>query len=73
MNTHWVEDNGKRTRLPGSGGAADIAAMAKRCIIIMNHEQRRFVDKFTSSRHPVSATAAIGVSAKAYPAADPAA
>ncbi|HTF92195.1 MAG TPA: CoA-transferase, partial [Verrucomicrobiae bacterium] len=35
----------KRTRLPGSGGAADIAAMAKRCIIIMNHERRRFVEK----------------------------
>jgi glutaconate CoA-transferase subunit B len=42
LNTHWVEENGKRTRLPGSGGAADIATMAKRCIIIMNHEKRRF-------------------------------
>lgn len=45
LNTHWVEDNGKRTRLPGSGGAADIATMAQRCIIIMNHERRRFVPK----------------------------
>jgi len=45
LNTHWVEDNGKRTRLPGSGGAADIAVMAKRTIIIMNHERRRFIDK----------------------------
>jgi len=45
LNTHWVEENGKRTRLPGSGGAADIAAMANRCIIIMNHERRRFVEK----------------------------
>ena len=45
LNTHWVEDNAKRTRLPGSGGAADIATMARRCIIIMNHERRRFVDK----------------------------
>ena len=45
LNTHWVEDNGKRTRLPGSGGAADIATMAKRTIIIMNHQKRRFVDK----------------------------
>src|SRR5215475_12500000 len=43
--THWVEENGKRTRLPGSGGAADIATMAKRCIIIMNHEKRRFSPK----------------------------
>ena len=45
LNTHWVEDSGKRTRLPGSGGAADIATMAKRSIIIMNHQKRRFVDK----------------------------
>jgi glutaconate CoA-transferase subunit B len=45
LNTHWVADNGKRTRLPGSGGAADIATMAKRCIIIMNHERRRFTPK----------------------------
>jgi glutaconate CoA-transferase subunit B len=45
LNTHWVEDNGKRTRLPGSGGAADIATMAKRCIVIMNHERRRFTPK----------------------------
>ena len=45
LNTHWVEENGKRARLPGSGGAADIATMAKRCIIIMNHEKRRFPPK----------------------------
>ena len=45
LNTHWVEENGKRTRLPGSGGAADIAVMAKRSVIIMNHERRRFVEK----------------------------
>lgn len=42
LNTHWVEEKGKRVRLPGSGGAADIAALAGRCIIIMNHERRRF-------------------------------
>jgi glutaconate CoA-transferase subunit B len=45
LNTHWVEENGKRTRLPGSGGAADIATMANRCIIIMNHERRRFTPR----------------------------
>ena len=45
LNTHWVEESGKRTRLPGSGGAADIATMARRCIIIMNHERRRFVPR----------------------------
>ncbi len=42
LNTHWVEESGKKIRLPGSGGGADIATLARRCIIIMNHERRRF-------------------------------
>lgn len=45
LNTHWVIENRKRVRLPGSGGAADIASLAGRCIIIMNHERRRFPPK----------------------------
>jgi len=45
LNTHWVQEHGKRTRLPGSGGAADVATMAGRCIIIMNHERRRFAPR----------------------------
>ncbi len=52
LNTHWVEDNGKKTRLPGSGGAADIATMAKRCIIIMNHERRRLTAKVQYTTSP---------------------
>jgi len=31
------------TRLPGSGGACDLASLAQRHIIIMKHEKRRFV------------------------------
>lgn len=52
LNTHWVEENGKRTRLPGSGGAADIATLAKRCIVIMNHEKRRFARKVQQITSP---------------------
>jgi glutaconate CoA-transferase subunit B len=33
------------TRLPGSGGACDLASLAQRHIIIMKHEKRRFVPK----------------------------
>jgi glutaconate CoA-transferase subunit B len=33
------------TRLPGSGGACDLASLAKRHIIIMSHEKRRFVPR----------------------------
>ncbi len=32
-------------KLPGSGGAADIAALAGRLLIIMEHERRRFVPR----------------------------
>jgi glutaconate CoA-transferase subunit B len=32
-----------QTRLPGSGGACDLACLAKRHIIVMTHEKRRFV------------------------------
>lgn len=41
-------------RLPGSGGAADIASFARRTVIIMTHEQRRFrerVSYLTSAGH----------------------
>jgi glutaconate CoA-transferase subunit B len=47
-----VEESGKRIRLPGSGGAADIATMAQRCIIIMNHERRRFPAKVSYITSP---------------------
>jgi glutaconate CoA-transferase subunit B len=44
LNTSYVGDlNGRFTRLPGSGGACDLASLAKRHIIIMKHEKRRFV------------------------------
>lgn len=33
------------TRLPGSGGGADIASMAGRLMIVMAHQRRRFVSK----------------------------
>jgi glutaconate CoA-transferase subunit B len=40
-----------RVRLPGSGGAGDIACLSKRTVVIMLHERRRFpeqVDYLTS-------------------------
>lgn len=46
LNTTYVGDrNGKFTRLPGSGGACDLASLAKAHIIIMAHQKRRFVEK----------------------------
>ncbi len=46
LNTSYVGGpSGTKTRLPGSGGACDLACLAKRHIIIMAHEKRRFVPK----------------------------
>jgi glutaconate CoA-transferase subunit B len=46
INTSYIGDyNAPTTKLPGSGGAADIAAMSKRLLAIMNHEKRRLVPR----------------------------
>jgi glutaconate CoA-transferase subunit B len=46
INTSYIGDfRAPKTKLPGSGGAADIAAMSKRTLAIMNHEKRRLVER----------------------------
>ncbi len=46
INTSYIGDIAEPTvKLPGSGGAPDIAAMAERLIIIMNHQKHRLVEK----------------------------
>ena len=46
VNTSYIGDiNEPITKLPGSGGAADIAALSKRLLVIMNHEKRRLREK----------------------------
>jgi glutaconate CoA-transferase subunit B len=43
LNTSYVVDEKSQPiRLPGSGGACDIASLAQRLIVIMAHEKRRF-------------------------------
>jgi len=39
-------------RLPGSGGAADIASFARRTVIIMMHEKRRFQERVSYRTSP---------------------
>jgi glutaconate CoA-transferase subunit B len=52
LNTNYIGGlQSIQTRLPGSGGACDLASLARRHIIIMAHEKRRFmpqVDYITS-------------------------
>jgi glutaconate CoA-transferase subunit B len=44
LNTSYIGGvKNVTTRLPGSGGACDLASLAQRHIIIMNHQKRRFV------------------------------
>ncbi len=46
LNTTCIRGiNNIETRLPGSGGACDIASLAGRHIIIIAHERRRFVPR----------------------------
>jgi glutaconate CoA-transferase subunit B len=46
LNSTEVDDGrGGRTRLPGSGGAADILALARRSVILVPQEKRRLVDR----------------------------
>jgi glutaconate CoA-transferase subunit B len=46
LNTSYIGgiDN-IETRLPGSGGACDLACLGQRHIIVMNHQKRRFVPR----------------------------
>ena len=46
LNTSYIgSPSAPQTRLPGSGGACDLASLAKRHVIIMAHERRRFVER----------------------------
>lgn len=46
INTSYIGGHRTmKTKLPGSGGAADIASMSKRLLAIMNHEPHRLVEK----------------------------
>jgi len=41
-----------KVKLPGSGGAADIACLARRLIVIMAHEKRRFASRVSYVTSP---------------------
>lgn len=46
LNTSYIGGPERvQTRLPGSGGACDLASLARRHIIIMAHQKRRFVPR----------------------------
>jgi glutaconate CoA-transferase subunit B len=52
LNTVWGRRSGQEVRLPGSGGACDIACLAQRTVIVMAHERHRFVERVAHVTSP---------------------
>jgi len=44
-STEVADAAGRPVRLPGSGGAADILSLARRCVVLLPHERRRLVER----------------------------
>ena len=51
-STEVVAEDGRKSRLPGSGGAADILSLARRCVILMPQETRRLVPRVAFRTSP---------------------
>lgn len=45
LNSTWGTQNGQMRRLPGSGGACDIACLAQRTVVLLAHHRDRFRER----------------------------
>ncbi len=45
LNTTWGSRNGDALRLPGSGGACDIACLARRTVVLLPHDRSRLCER----------------------------
>ncbi len=45
LNTTWGSRNGQQVRLPGSGGACDIASLSQRTVVLLEHNRNRLVSR----------------------------
>lgn len=53
LNTSYIGGRKRvQVRLPGSGGGSDIASLAKRLVIMISHERRRFVKRVSYRTSP---------------------
>jgi glutaconate CoA-transferase subunit B len=52
LNTTWGHRGGVPTRLPGSGGACDIACLAQRTVVLLQHEKARLVERVSYVTSP---------------------
>src|SRR5437588_12954701 len=45
LNSTEVRSGGRMTRLPGSGGACDIASLAQRFVVLLEHSKHRLPER----------------------------
>jgi glutaconate CoA-transferase subunit B len=45
LNSTWGHRQGQAVRLPGSGGACDIACLAQRIVVLLEHDRSRLVER----------------------------
>jgi glutaconate CoA-transferase, subunit B len=45
LNTTWGRRDGELRRLPGSGGACDIACLARRTVVLLAHDRSRLCER----------------------------
>jgi glutaconate CoA-transferase subunit B len=45
LNSTWGRRGGKDVRLPGSGGACDIACLARRTVVLLEHDRARLTER----------------------------
>lgn len=52
LNSTWGWRGGQNIRLPGSGGACDIACLAQRTVVVLEHARHRLVERVTYVTSP---------------------
>jgi glutaconate CoA-transferase, subunit B len=52
LNTTWGRRNREMQRLPGSGGACDIACLARRTVVLLAHDRGRLVERVSHITSP---------------------
>jgi glutaconate CoA-transferase, subunit B len=52
LNTMWGYRNKEMQRLPGSGGACDIACLAQRTVVLLAHERARLAERVAHITSP---------------------
>jgi glutaconate CoA-transferase subunit B len=74
INTSYIGDPAHpAVKLPGSGGAGDIASLAKRYVVIVDHDRRRLVDRVSYVTSPGNGTGGAWRKAVGLPGGGPSA